>query len=165
MAGKETNTTGGAAQAVAAALAARPGSTAAVLAEAAGVGESTATKALAALEASGQATRVPGGRDGHGRRQPDRWNPPQPAAPSPGLHPAAESTDEGSHRLRRGELATLVVEFLAIRPTEAVGPGGVAKALERSGGAVANALGRLTEAGTVKQVGDRPRRYRLARHE
>lgn len=165
MAGKETNTHGGAAQAVAAVLAVRPGSTAAVLAEAAGVAQSTATKALANLEATGQATRVPGGRDDNGRRQPDRWNPPQPAAPCPGLHPAAKSTDEGNPRLRRGELATLVVEFLSSRPTEAVGPVAVAKALARSGGAVANALGRLVEAGTVKQVGDRPRRYRLAGHE
>ena len=165
MAGKETNTNGGATQAVAAALAARPGSTAAVLAEAAGVGQSTATKALAALEASGQATRVPGGRGDNGRRQPDRWSPSRSAAPNPELRPAATSTDEGAPRLGRGELATLVVEFLAIHPTEAMGPVAVAKALERSGGAVANALGRLTEAGTVKQVGVRPRRYRLARHE
>lgn len=165
MAGKETNTTGGSAQAVVAALAARPGSTAAVLAEAAGVGQSTASKALAALEASGQASRVAGGRSDNGRRQPDRWSPSRSAAPSPGLRPAATSTDEGFPRLRRGELATLVVEFLATRPTEAVGPVVVAKALKRSGGAVANALGRLTEAGTVKQVGDRPRRYRLSGHE
>lgn len=164
MAGKETNTNGGAAQAVAAALAGRPGSTAAVLAEAAGVGQSTASKALAALEATGQATRVPGGRGDHGRRQPDRWNPLQPAAPNPGLRPAATSTGSDGSRLGRGELAYLVVEFLALRPTEEVGPVAVAKALERSGGAVANALGRLAEAGTVKQVGDRPRRYRLARH-
>ena len=165
MPGRETNTTGGAAQAVATALAARPGSTAAVLAEAAGVGKSTATKSLAVLEATAQATRVPGGRGGNGRRQPDRWSPSRSAARSPGLRPAATSIDEGAPRLRRGELTTLVVKFLSSRPTEAVGPVAVAKALERSGGAVANALGRLTEAGTVKQVGDRPRRYRLSGHE
>ena len=165
MAARETNTNGGAAQAVAAALAARPGSTAAVLAEVAGVGQSTATKTLATLEASGQATRVPGGRGGNGRRQPDRWNTPRPAAPRPGLHREAKSTDEGNPRLRRGELATLVIEFLSSRPTETVGPVAVAKALARSGGAVANVLGRLVEAGTVTQVGDRPRRYRLSGHE
>lgn len=160
---KRTNTNGSAAQAVAAALAARPGSTSADLAEAAGVGQSTATKALAALEASGQATRISGGRGHNGRRQPDHWNPPRPASPSPGLHPEATSTHGAGARLRRGELATLVVEFLSSRPSEPVGPVAIAKALGRSGGAVANALGRLAEAGAVKQVGDQPRRFTLAR--
>ncbi len=106
MAGKGTNTNGGAAQEVAAALAARPGSTAAVLAEAAGIGQSTATKALAALEASGQATRVPGGRGDNGRRQPDHWNPLQLTAPNPELQPAATSTGGDGARLRRGELVS-----------------------------------------------------------
>lgn len=162
MTGNETNTKRGAARAVAAALAARPGSTAAVLAEAAGVGQSTATKALAALEASGQATRVPAGRSVNGRRQPDRWNP-APAAPSLQPQRSETSTGENGTRLGRGELAGLVVEFLTDRPAEAVGPVAVAKALGRSRGAVANALGRLANAGTVIRVGDQPRRYRLVR--
>jgi DNA-binding transcriptional MocR family regulator len=162
MARKVANTNGGATQAVAAALAARPGSTAAELADAAGVGQFTATKALASLEAEGQVTRVPGGRGANGRRQPDRWHPPQPAASSPRAHPAATSTGEDGTRLGRGELVSLVVEFLAMRPAEAVGPVAVAKGLGRSSGAVANALSRLSESGTVLLVGDQPRRYRLA---
>lgn len=162
MAGNDTNTNGGAAHAVAAALAARPGSTSADVAEAAGVGKSTATKVLAALEASGQASRVTGGRSDNGRRQPDRWNL-VPGAPSSRPQGTETSTAENGTRLARGELAGLVVEFLTASPAEAVGPVAVAKALGRSSGAVANALVRLANAGTVVRVGDQPRRYRLAR--
>lgn len=190
-----TNTrTGSAAEAVATALADRPGSTAAELAVAAGVGQSTATRALAGLEADGRARRLPGGRGEDGRRQPDRWNAPEtPAptadpettAPTDGTDPEPEpepepETDSApaakgrAHarrpgdeymgaRLGRGELAGLVLEFMADRPGEAIGPAAVAKSLGRSAGAVSNALGRLAEAGTVKLVGDAPRRYRLAR--
>ncbi len=42
------------------------------------------------------------------------------------------------------------------------GPGAVAKALERSSGAVGNCLVRLAEAKKVRQVSDKPRRYSLA---
>jgi DNA-binding transcriptional MocR family regulator len=57
-----------------AALAAQPGSTAAILADAAGISRPTASKALAALESAGLATRTPGGRDGS-KRLPDLWQP------------------------------------------------------------------------------------------
>ncbi|HET9732262.1 MAG TPA: winged helix-turn-helix domain-containing protein [Acidimicrobiales bacterium] len=161
---------GGAAEAVAAALGAHPGATAAVLAEAAGVGQSTAAKALAALEAEGRATRNPGGRADSGRRQPDRWSPPDPVGGT-GSDPSVEAgageppepSKGGDGRLGRGELAGLVLGYLAERPGEAVGPAAVAKALGRSAGAVSNALGRLADAGTVRRVGDSPRRYRLTR--
>jgi predicted transcriptional regulator len=173
MPGSTKTRPGGAAEAVAAALATHPGVTAAELAEAAGVGQSTAAKALAALEADGRATRIPGGRGGNGRRQPDRWNRPEPPAATVGpereMAPAERPAwrrpgDEYmGARLGRGELAGLVLGFLADRPGEAVGPAAVAKVLGRSAGAVSNALGRLAEAGTVTLVGESPRRYRLAR--
>ena len=57
---------------VLAALKQYPGSTAAELAEAAGLGRSTAGKCLVTLEQKGKAQRRPGGREG-GRREPDRW--------------------------------------------------------------------------------------------
>jgi DNA-binding transcriptional MocR family regulator len=57
-----------------AALAAQPGSTAVILADAAGISRPTASKALAALESAGLATRTPGGRDGS-KRLPDLWQP------------------------------------------------------------------------------------------
>lgn len=165
------STRGSAADAVAAALAAHPGTTAAELAAAAGIGQSTANKALAALEADGAAQRLPGGRSEAGRRQPDRWHPPEP--PEPAEAPSVADKDPeaakdpqaepAAARLGRGELAGLVLEFLAARPGEAVGPAAVAKSLGRSAGAVSNALGRLAEAGTVRLVADSPRRYRLPR--
>lgn len=157
--------TGGAADAVAAALAAHPGTTAAELAAAAGVGQSTATRALATLEADGRARRQPGGRSENGRRQPDLWSPPETATPNLASDTGgpAPSAADGGARLGRGELADLVVAFLSDRPTEAVGPSAVAKALGRSAGAVSNALGRLAESGTVTLVGETPRRYRLSR--
>jgi DNA-binding IclR family transcriptional regulator len=60
-----------AAQALLGALAGHPGATASELAEAAGIGRSTATKLLAALAATGQVLRQPGGLK-DGRRAPDR---------------------------------------------------------------------------------------------
>lgn len=164
--------TGSAVEAVDTALAAHPGATAAELAETAGVGQSTATKALAALEADRRACRIPGGRGENGRRQPDRWSTPDPAIAAPSEPNASRTEGRAGRRpgdeymgarLGRGELADLVLAFLADRPGEAVGPTAVAKALGRSAGAVANALGRLAEAGTVTVVGDAPRRYRLPR--
>jgi predicted transcriptional regulator len=173
MPGSTETRTGSATEAVAAALSAHPGSTAAELSEAAGVGQSTAAKALAALEADGQALRLPGGRGQNGRRQPDRWSPPEPPAPTadpepetaPAGRPAGRRPGDEymGARLGRGELAGMVLALLADRPGEAVGPAAVAKALGRSAGAVSNALGRLAEAGTVTLVGESPRRYRLAR--
>ena len=57
-----------------AALAAQPGATAAILADAVGISRPTAAKALVALESAGLATRTPGGREGS-KRLPDLWQP------------------------------------------------------------------------------------------
>jgi predicted transcriptional regulator len=171
MPGNTKTRSGPAAEAVTAALAAHHDATAAELAEAAGVGQSTAAKALAVLEADGRAVRLAGGKGDNGRRQPDRWSPPE--APAPATEPEPKTAPAGRRagdeymgaRLGRGELAGLVLEFMADRPGESVGPAAVAKALGRSAGAVSNALGRLAEAGTVSRVGEAPRRYRLARRK
>jgi hypothetical protein len=68
----ETSATG-ARRALLDALRAQPGTCAAVLAAAAGIGRSTAGKALAAMEGT-LTRRVPGTRDGN-RRSPDLWYP------------------------------------------------------------------------------------------
>ncbi|HVA74212.1 MAG TPA: hypothetical protein VNF71_06570, partial [Acidimicrobiales bacterium] len=47
---------------------------------------------------------------------------------------------EGTGRLGRGALGTLVRDYLAARPGEASGPTAVGKALGRSQGAISNAL-------------------------
>ena len=169
------------------ALAAGGAVTAAERADRLGMGQSTAAKRLAALEASGAVRRTPGGRV-DGVRVADRWSSAAPAAgtaepdvpeagadvPDNGVsdtggtalvetaqgEPAA--APGGSGRLGRGALGTLVRGYLAARPGEAFGPAAVGKALGRSQGAVSNSLASMAARGEVELVGDKPRRYRIA---
>jgi DNA-binding transcriptional ArsR family regulator len=150
---KTTTTT----EAVLAALARGPAS-AAEVARSAGIGRSTATKALASLAAEGKVERRPGGHDG-ARRLADRWS-----LPSAKHRPVREPSEGGGPpaRLGRGELADLVLAYLRASPGEH-SPGAVAKALEgRSSGAVGNALARLVGAGHALRTNEAPRRYRAA---
>ena len=155
------------------ALAAHPGATSAALAEVLGIGQSTAAKHLAALEAAGSAHREAGGRDG-GRRLADRWNTAAPApddAAAADVRPDGPSNGDGvssggeagasTERLSRGALGVLVREYLAARPGEELGPTQIGKALDRSQGAVSNALARLEAAGVAELVSPSPRRYRI----
>jgi DNA-binding MarR family transcriptional regulator len=164
------------------ALAATPEVTAADLAEALGIGQSTAAKRLAALEAAGSVRRSPGGRVA-GVRVADRWSvasnpaatasranepsavtetaPPEAVEPETAVHEPVVANG-GSGRLARGELGTLVREYLAARPGEDFGPSAVGKALGRSQGAVSNSLATMAARGEVELVGDKPRRYRIA---
>jgi DNA-binding MarR family transcriptional regulator len=161
-------------------LTAHPGATSAELAEVLGIGQSTAAKHLAALEAAGTARREPGGRDG-GRRLADRWTTigagpdaavtddaaaAGPEGPSNGDSAASDGATGGeaaasAERLGRGALGVLVREYLAARPGEDLGPTQIGKALGRSQGAVSNALGRLEAAGEAELVSAVPRRYRI----
>ncbi len=145
-------------------LAKRPEATAADVAAAAGIGRSTAAKMLARLERSGEARRSAGGKEG-GRRLPDRWeltaeraSQEESAASEPGAEDA-EPASSGAGRLRPGELDGLVLDYLRKHSREPLGPSAVAKSLQRSSGAVANSLARLTRDERVRQVGERPRRY------
>jgi MarR family len=158
------------AQALLGALAARPGATAADLAETAGIGRSTASKLLAGLQAEGRVVRQPGGHQ-HGRRTADRWTLPTPPA-NPTQNPNAEAaTAEAadadaqprlSGRLAAGELRRLVLACLADRPGQALSPTTIAKTLGgRSAGAVTNALRILAGQGTVIQAQAKPRRYTI----
>jgi predicted transcriptional regulator len=158
-----------AAQALLGALADRPGATATELAEAAGIGHSTAAKLLAILAGQGRVARQPGGLK-DGRRAADRWTLPIPAAtqdPSP-LAPAeaaspAKQPPTRSGRLRAGQLRQLVLGCLAERPGQALSPTAIAKALDRSAGAVANALQVLAGQGAVTQAQAKPRMYCISR--
>lgn len=148
------------AAAVIAALADHPKATAAELAEAAGIGRSTATKALASLEAEKKVRRVAGGRDG-GRRLPDLWSLPGGSNP-PQTSGRGDGTTDGVARLGKGQLGELVLAELRRHPGEH-SPTGVAKALGgRSAGAVGNALDRLVAAGQATQTSAKPRRYQAA---
>jgi hypothetical protein len=165
------------AQALLGALADRPGATAADLAEAAGIGRSTAGKLLASLQAEDRVVRQPGGHQG-GRRTADRWTLPTPpasptqdpnaaAANTPAAPPAEKANEDRqpsseSGRLGAGELRQLVLGCLADRPGQALSPTAIAKTLGgRSAGAVANALRTLAGQGAVVQTQAKPRRYTI----
>ena len=169
------------------ALAAGGEVTASELAGRLGMGQSTAAKRLASLEASGAVRRSPGGRV-DGVRVADRWSSAAPAtnAAEPAAHEAGAdvasidvpdtggtgpvetaqgepaASPGGSGRLGRGALGALVRDYLATRPGEAFGPAAVGKALGRSQGAVSNSLASLAARGEVELVGEPPRRYRIA---
>ena len=152
-------------QAILKALAANPDATAAEVAVAAGVGRSTATKVLARLASSGGARRTDGGRDG-ARRLPDRFAlaAAEPAAKTAKPKAAADAKPKGTgEHLKPGQLDGLVLAFLKKNADSGPhGPTAVARALERSSGAVGNCLGRLTKAKQVRQDHEKPRRYSLA---
>jgi IclR-like helix-turn-helix domain-containing protein len=150
-------------QAILEVLKVEPQASVAQIAVSAGVGRSTAGKLLAQLESDGEVRRAEGGRDGK-RRLPHLWS-------LAGQHDAnvkpAGATDHklsgDADRLKPGQLEPLVLAYL--KKNAASGPHGpttVAKALERSSGAVSNCLVRLTAAKKVKQISDKPRRYSLA---
>lgn len=145
-------------------LSARSEATVAELASATGLGRSTVGKALIKLERLGEAHRVAGGRKGATRR-PDRWRRPgkhESSSKSP--KPAVRPRGQKAERLRPGQLDELVIAYVNEHAGEALGPAVVAKELGRSSGAVANCLARLAKAGHVREVGKRPRRYRVVRN-
>ena len=147
-------------EAVLAALAGRPEATAAEVADAAGIGQSTAAKALAALAAENKVRRVAGGRDG-GRRLPDRWSVPAPPKQARNRQRPSGAAAEAA-RLGKGQLGELVLAHLRGHPGEH-SPTAVAHALGgRSTGAVGNALDRLVAAGQATQTSPKPRRYQAA---
>ena len=124
-----------------------------------GLGRSTVTKTLGALERDGMTRRNPGGREGR-RRLPDRWSlashdkPAAAGSPAQRLRPG---------QLRPGQLDGLVLNFVNGQCKDAVvNATAVAKALGRSAGAVGNCLARLTAAGQMRQVSEKPRRYSSA---
>ncbi|MFI5808610.1 hypothetical protein [Streptomyces sp. NPDC051561] len=238
--------------------------TTAALALAAGLGRSTAGKALVTLEEHGLATRIPGGHDG-ARRTPDRWQPaptpataeplvaetavppaalpeassaldsdenadaappapgtgsnasespapesststptetpdtahaapppgseaseappagpttgpaavqadtsvPGPASPAPPAasapvmpEPAPPAVPTGGKRLAPGGLRQMVIDHLTAHPDEAFTATGISRVIDRSSGAIANALVTLTKQGFAEQVSERPRTYR-----
>jgi DNA-binding MarR family transcriptional regulator len=144
-------------------LAEHPEATAAELAEAVGIGKSTATRYLAALETEGKARRTPGGWS-EGRRFADRWSvtPAEAEIAAGGISAPSVPPREGSaERLAPGALGPLVLAYLAAHPGDSFGPAAVGKALGRSGGAVSNALAAMAVRGEVKEVTNKPRRYRI----
>lgn len=157
------------------ALAERPDASAAELADAAGIGRSTASKLLVTLAAQGRVLRRPGGHQG-GRRTPERWTlitttattrDTTAASPALAATPAPQAVDvdrppPAPGRLGAGQLQELVEACLAQRPDQPLSATAVAKTLDRSAGAFANALQTLASQGRVVQAHTNPRRYVIA---
>jgi hypothetical protein len=88
-------------------------------------------------------------------------------------HTAADANGNGTHKLGKGGLESLVKEFLRANPDTEFTPGAIARALVgRSPGAVQNALEKWAEdrqpvvhegkeIGTVVQTKDRPKSFTL----
>jgi hypothetical protein len=72
----------------------------------------------------------------------------------------AGTNKTGLPKLGKGELEVLVVKHLAANPKSEVTPSELGNKLNRSSGAVGNALERLVKAGKAARTSDRPRRYR-----
>ncbi|WP_327672686.1 MULTISPECIES: hypothetical protein [unclassified Streptomyces] len=128
------------------------------------------TKALSASEAEldahedrpvndgsheGSAARP--GRETAATETPGRTAPGHAPAPAP---PAAA---DGKRRLAPGGLRQMVIEHLQDHPEEAFTATRISRIIEKSSGAIANALATLTKHHIAEQVSDRPRTYRLAR--
>ncbi|WP_166029169.1 TrmB family transcriptional regulator [Streptomyces chilikensis] len=78
----------------------------------------------------------------------------------PGSETVVAGARGGSGRLAHGGLRQLVIEHLTAHPGEAFTATRIGRVLERSSGAVANALVTLTKQGRAEQVTERPRTYR-----
>ncbi len=153
-------------QAILEVLKVEPQASVAQIAVSAGVGRSTAGKLLAQLASDGEVRRTKGGRGDGNRRLPDLWSLArrQPAANDADAKPATAGKPSGNaDRLKPGQLEPLVLAYLQENADSGPhGPTAVAKALERSSGAVGNCLVRLARNKRVNEVSARPRRYSLA---
>ncbi|UGT59887.1 hypothetical protein [Nocardia asteroides] len=87
---------------------------------------------------------------------------PDPATPAPADTPAAAQQESTVRRLPAGGLRGLVEDFLHDNPREEFTPHQIGKALDRSSGAVHNALVKLAKDGTAQQTGEAPKKFRFA---
>ncbi|MGW1913245.1 hypothetical protein ACWCQS_21545 [Streptomyces sp. NPDC002076] len=88
-----------------------------------------------------------------------------PAALQPNAATPATTSPGGSRRLARGALRQLVIDHLNAHPGESFTATRISRVIDRSSGAVANALVTLSTQGLIEQVTDRPRTYRAAPQE
>ncbi|WP_267244537.1 helix-turn-helix domain-containing protein [Streptomyces sp. PR69] len=68
----------------------------------------------------------------------------------------------GKHRLAPGALRQMVIDHLKTHPGEAFTATRISRVIEKSSGAIANALVKLTQQGITEKVSDYPRTYRWA---
>lgn len=124
------------------ALTKRPDATAAELSGATGLAVSTVGKMLALLESDGKAARHKADA-----KSAATWR------------RVGRKAKSSNGRLKSGELRDLVFDHLRDHAGEVFTPFAVGEALDRSSGAVANALEKLTGEGDVARVSDKPKRY------
>ncbi|MFF5010961.1 hypothetical protein ACFY3G_50275 [Streptomyces phaeochromogenes] len=92
--------------------------------------------------------------------------PAQRTEPSePSHHAPTASLTGGNKRLAPGGLRQLVIDYLNAHPGEAFTATRISRTIDRSSGAIANALEKLVRQSIVEQVSERPRTYRLATPE
>ncbi|MEV8438800.1 helix-turn-helix domain-containing protein [Actinosynnema sp. NPDC051121] len=169
-----------------------PGSTAAALSVAAGIGKSTAPKILVRWQQDDLVTRTPGIADG-GSRPADRWSitthgrvsdddrsaEHEPTAVEPvqdqheaegdvpvGEQPTAADMSQGDarpkgERLAPGALHGIIEDYLREHPVQDFTPHALGTTLNRSAGAVHNALEKLVASGYAVRTSDKPKRYAL----
>ncbi|MEV0538194.1 hypothetical protein [Nocardia salmonicida] len=87
---------------------------------------------------------------------------PAPVALVPVAEPAASDAESTVERLPAGALRGQVEDYLRDNPGEEFSPHQIGKALDRSSGAVHNALVKLTKDGTARQTGSAPKKFILA---
>ncbi|MBQ0987770.1 hypothetical protein KBZ10_25275 [Streptomyces sp. F63] len=78
----------------------------------------------------------------------------------PGM--ATPYSANGKKRLAPGGLRQMVIDHLTAHPGEAFTATKISRQIEKSSGAIANALVTLAEQGVAEQVSEKPRTYRLA---
>ncbi|MCC9738487.1 hypothetical protein [Streptomyces sp. MNU89] len=78
----------------------------------------------------------------------------------PGM--AAPYAASGKKRLAPGGLRQMVIDHLTAHPGEAFTATKISRQIEKSSGAIANALATLAAQGVAEQVSEKPRTYRLA---
>jgi predicted transcriptional regulator len=93
-------------------------------------------------------------------------SPVQPTEPSATTSPnPGAALPDGDKRLGPGCLRRLVLNHLNAHPGEAFTATRISRVIDRSSGAIANALTTLVKQGLTEQVTDRPRTYRAASPE
>lgn len=141
-----------------------PDSTAADLSTAAGIGRSTAPKILSRWQKEGIVTRTAGISTG-GLRPADRWSVAmndQPVDDQPAAADETRTTGEVEpkrQRLASGELRGMVEDYLRENDDQDFSPNTIGKALNRSAGAVHNALEKLVKSGYAVRTSDKPKKY------
>ncbi|WP_435593802.1 hypothetical protein [Nocardia sp. bgisy118] len=87
---------------------------------------------------------------------------PAPVAPVPADDAAAADAESSVVRLPAGALRGQVEDFLRDHPDQEYTPHQIGKELDRSSGAVHNALVTLTKNGTARQTSTAPKKFTLA---